>query len=306
MRGVPRERRERLGLPPMVYGAAGYVICRDTEAEAQENGHRIREAQVSPQTAIAFLEQVWGRDLSAYNILYWDGKITLIDFPQVVETSTNYSAAFILEREVAVAAGSAREAADLAAHGDHAIAGCQGVADRLHERLHAPHAARRTRRWCSGPALVVEPTHARGSRATGAHWPLARATGGVRWRRFDYLGERRRLRINRRCPASHCLGRQVCGRRLEQRANHGRPCRLERIGVRTQVMAAAGTSEDIAMLLADGAGASLLIAVGTHATLDEFLDRQRRNPFVKGFRRLLNPLPEEIARMVLGRRSSGR
>ena len=51
--------------------------------------------------------------------------------------------------------------------------------------------------------------------------------------------------------------------------------RLERIGVRTQVMSAAGTSEDIAMLLADAAGASLLIAVGTHATLDEFLDRQR-------------------------------
>lgn len=51
--------------------------------------------------------------------------------------------------------------------------------------------------------------------------------------------------------------------------------RLERLGVRAQVMAAAGTSEDIAMLLADAAGASLLIAVGTHATLDEFLDRQR-------------------------------
>lgn len=39
----------------------------DTEAEAQENGHRIRTAQVGPQTAIAFLEQVWGRDLSAYD-----------------------------------------------------------------------------------------------------------------------------------------------------------------------------------------------------------------------------------------------
>lgn len=39
----------------------------DSEAEAQENGHRIRTAQVSPQTAIAFLEQVWGRDLSGYD-----------------------------------------------------------------------------------------------------------------------------------------------------------------------------------------------------------------------------------------------
>lgn len=51
--------------------------------------------------------------------------------------------------------------------------------------------------------------------------------------------------------------------------------RLERLGVRAPVMSAAGTSEDIALLLADAAGASLLIAVGTHATLDEFLDRQR-------------------------------
>ncbi|MFP5253095.1 MAG: putative cytokinetic ring protein SteA [Actinomycetes bacterium] len=51
--------------------------------------------------------------------------------------------------------------------------------------------------------------------------------------------------------------------------------RLERLGVRAPVMAAAGTSEDIALLIADTAGASLLIAVGTHATLDEFLDRQR-------------------------------
>jgi uncharacterized membrane-anchored protein len=51
--------------------------------------------------------------------------------------------------------------------------------------------------------------------------------------------------------------------------------RLDRLGVRTQRLAASGTSEDVAMLLADASGASLIIAVGTHATLDEFLDRQR-------------------------------
>lgn len=39
----------------------------DTAADAVENAERIRRAQVSPQTAIAFLEQVWGRDLSAYD-----------------------------------------------------------------------------------------------------------------------------------------------------------------------------------------------------------------------------------------------
>ena len=51
--------------------------------------------------------------------------------------------------------------------------------------------------------------------------------------------------------------------------------RLDRIGVRHQTLSATGTSEDVALLLADVRGASLIIAVGTHATLDEFLDRQR-------------------------------
>ncbi|MCA9883206.1 MAG: hypothetical protein KC615_02370 [Anaerolineae bacterium] len=39
-------------------------------------------------------------DLSAYNILYWDGKITLIDFPQVTPVSSNPNAHDILERDV--------------------------------------------------------------------------------------------------------------------------------------------------------------------------------------------------------------
>jgi uncharacterized membrane-anchored protein len=51
--------------------------------------------------------------------------------------------------------------------------------------------------------------------------------------------------------------------------------RLDRLGLRSHRMAASGTSEDVAMLLADVSGASLIVAVGSHATLDEFLDRQR-------------------------------
>jgi len=51
--------------------------------------------------------------------------------------------------------------------------------------------------------------------------------------------------------------------------------RLDRVGVRAHNFAASGTSEDTALLLADLAGASLIVSVGTHATLDEFLDRQR-------------------------------
>ncbi len=39
-------------------------------------------------------------DLSAYNILYWEGKITLIDFPQVTDSEKNSNARFILNRDV--------------------------------------------------------------------------------------------------------------------------------------------------------------------------------------------------------------
>lgn len=39
-------------------------------------------------------------DLSAYNILYWDGDITLIDFPQVVSPEGNRNAFRMFERDV--------------------------------------------------------------------------------------------------------------------------------------------------------------------------------------------------------------
>ena len=51
--------------------------------------------------------------------------------------------------------------------------------------------------------------------------------------------------------------------------------RVEDLGVEHRVFAATGTSEDIAMLIADEAGAELIVALGTHATLLEFLDKGR-------------------------------
>ncbi|GIG92337.1 putative cytokinetic ring protein SteA [Plantactinospora endophytica] len=51
--------------------------------------------------------------------------------------------------------------------------------------------------------------------------------------------------------------------------------RVNGLGVAAQTFPAAATSEDLAMLLADGKGASLIVAVGTHATLVEFLDKGR-------------------------------
>ena len=39
-------------------------------------------------------------DLSPYNILYWEGEIVIIDFPQVVSVKTNPKAHFILRRDL--------------------------------------------------------------------------------------------------------------------------------------------------------------------------------------------------------------
>jgi uncharacterized membrane-anchored protein len=52
--------------------------------------------------------------------------------------------------------------------------------------------------------------------------------------------------------------------------------RVQDLGVAAVVFPAAGTSEDVALLLADEKGAALIVAVGTHATLVEFLDKGRQ------------------------------
>ncbi|BDH57262.1 hypothetical protein MTP03_22010 [Tsukamurella sp. PLM1] len=46
-------------------GAA--AVVGDTTAEAQEKARDIRRRQVSPQTALNFLEQVWGRELQSFD-----------------------------------------------------------------------------------------------------------------------------------------------------------------------------------------------------------------------------------------------
>ena len=56
-----RSRDDLLILP-----AATFVLG-DTDAEAAEIAHDVRLAQVSPQTAIVFLEQLWNRDLSGHD-----------------------------------------------------------------------------------------------------------------------------------------------------------------------------------------------------------------------------------------------
>ena len=51
--------------------------------------------------------------------------------------------------------------------------------------------------------------------------------------------------------------------------------RLEQMGLDYSTFKASGTSEDIAMLMAFNQGASLIVAVGTHSSMVDFLDKGR-------------------------------
>jgi uncharacterized membrane-anchored protein len=51
--------------------------------------------------------------------------------------------------------------------------------------------------------------------------------------------------------------------------------RLERLGLEHKVLPATGTSQDVAMLLAYERGARLIVSVGSHFNLIEFLDKDR-------------------------------
>lgn len=52
--------------------------------------------------------------------------------------------------------------------------------------------------------------------------------------------------------------------------------RIENLGLSGLVFSAAGTSEDIAMLIAYDKGADLIVAVGTHSNMIDFLEKGRK------------------------------
>ncbi|GAA4319225.1 NtaA/DmoA family FMN-dependent monooxygenase [Klenkia terrae] len=70
---LPRFGRSRDEL--LIMPAATFVLG-DTEAEAAELAQEVRLAQVSPATAITFLEQLWNRDLSDHDP---DGPLPSVD-----------------------------------------------------------------------------------------------------------------------------------------------------------------------------------------------------------------------------------
>jgi len=98
---------------PAPYEMAGNAIlmgyigdmdgCAPTLSEVtleRSEAHRLFE-RVLHNVDILLAQACIHGDLSAYNILYWEGAITLIDFPQVVSPLVNRNAFRIFQRDVA-------------------------------------------------------------------------------------------------------------------------------------------------------------------------------------------------------------
>ncbi|MEV8212970.1 NtaA/DmoA family FMN-dependent monooxygenase [Leifsonia sp. NPDC077715] len=82
-----RQRTLKAGRPAgdvKIFPGQEFILA-DTDAEAEEKARWVRRKQVTPQTAIAFLENIWGTDLSAYDP---DGPLPEIDPVQEVSGET--------------------------------------------------------------------------------------------------------------------------------------------------------------------------------------------------------------------------
>jgi FMNH2-dependent dimethyl sulfone monooxygenase len=58
-------RRDAAGLPPLTFGVSGYVICRDTEAQAQAELDRVLNVRSSPEAYASYQDFVQGSQLES-------------------------------------------------------------------------------------------------------------------------------------------------------------------------------------------------------------------------------------------------
>jgi dimethylsulfone monooxygenase len=93
-------RRAAAGQPPMTFGVSGYVICRDTEAEAQEELARILDVRSSPEAYASYQDFVAGSQLESqvsleeYSVSNRGLRSGLIGTPdQIIERLRAYEAA---------------------------------------------------------------------------------------------------------------------------------------------------------------------------------------------------------------------
>jgi RIO kinase 1 len=97
---------------PRPIGASDNAILMGYQGDRERSAPTLSEVTLEPDEAHALFaetlrnislmlrfDRIHG-DLSAYNILYWNGQITLIDFPQVTHSRANTQAEFILQRDI--------------------------------------------------------------------------------------------------------------------------------------------------------------------------------------------------------------
>ncbi|MCB0044711.1 MAG: hypothetical protein KDD92_04720 [Caldilineaceae bacterium] len=101
------------GAVPRPMASGENALLMQFQGNAEQAAPTLHEIELAPAEAEPLFLEVMRNvelmlglgiihgDLSAYNILYWEGKITLIDFPQVVDVARNPHAREILFRDVA-------------------------------------------------------------------------------------------------------------------------------------------------------------------------------------------------------------
>ena len=100
------------GAVPRPYGTSDNAILMAYCGDAYLAAPTLNEVKLAPDEARVAWQEVLRNvklllniglvhgDLSAYNILIWDGEITLIDFPQVVDIHKNNAAWDIFKRDI--------------------------------------------------------------------------------------------------------------------------------------------------------------------------------------------------------------
>jgi FMNH2-dependent dimethyl sulfone monooxygenase len=94
------KRRAALGLPAMRFGVSGYVICRDTEADAQSELDRILDVRSSPEAYASYRDFIEGSHLESevslqeYSVSNRGLRANLIGTPdQIIDRIRTYEAA---------------------------------------------------------------------------------------------------------------------------------------------------------------------------------------------------------------------
>ena len=97
---------------PRPYAAAENAILMTYYGDEHRAAPTLNEVRLSKAEAARLFQEVlrnielllehglFHGDLSAYNILYWQGAVVLIDFPQVSDISSNSKSDFILRRDI--------------------------------------------------------------------------------------------------------------------------------------------------------------------------------------------------------------